>query len=226
MPATFASADLLSRFNTYAGRPASGDALTDATKYQYLADAQNEVIADIASRAPWTLYSKAAAASTPTLTTSDNKIFTFGTDANGNALFPMGKTMIYPSLQSIPDYPWREGYDYIQEGTQIRIPNNGTYAGTLYWRGIAPVADISASNQPALLPVNARLLIVYKAVWDYAESGNRNEPLAAKYKAKYNERFPEWMLVWKTQFQNGGALETLTGRDLAILGVGVGNYSI
>ncbi|MFA6167805.1 MAG: hypothetical protein WC700_14385 [Gemmatimonadaceae bacterium] len=223
MPATFASADLLSRFNTYAGRPASGDALTDATKYQYLADAQNEVIADIASRAPWTLYSKAAAASTPTCSTSDNKIFTFGNDVNGNPLFPMGKTMIYPSLDAIPDSPWREGWDYLNEGTQIRIPNNGTYAGTLYWRGIAPVLDISSTNQPALLPVNARLLIVYKAVWDYAESGMRNQPLADRYAAKYNARFPEWMLVWKTAFANGGALETITGRDLAIIGIGGGS---
>jgi hypothetical protein len=226
MPATFASADLLSRFNTYAGRPASGDALSDATKYQFLSDAQSEVIADLASRSPNSLYQKVAYASMPTLTTTDQQVFTFGNDVNGNPLFPRGKAMIYPSLQSIPDYPWREGYDYLWEGTQIRIPNNGTYAGTLYWRGIAPVLDLNATNQPALLPVDARILIVYKAVAEYANTGNRNQPLADRMQAKYDQRFPEWMLVWKTAFANGGALETMTGRDLAILGVGGGNFSV
>ena len=160
-----------------------------------------------------------------TLTTSDQKIFTFGTDANGNAMVPLGKVMIYPSLTAIPDYAWREGYDYIQEATQIRIPNNGTYAGTLYWRGIAPVVDIDGTNQPSLLPVQSRLLIVYKAVWNYAVSGNRKTDLANRMEKAYNERWPMWCVTWKTQFQNGGALETLTGRDLAILGVGGGNPS-
>lgn len=218
MATMWASSDLLARWNTLAGRPASGDTVSDATKYQWLADAQIEVIGDIAARAPWVLYSKAAAASTPTCTTTDNKVFTFGTDTNGDALFPTGKVMIYPSLEAIPDSPWREGWDYMQEGTQIRIPNNGTYAGTLYWRGIAPVADLSASNQPALIPVQARILIVEKAVSYYAESGNRNTALADRVAAMYERDLSKWMLVYKTQFQNGGALGQVTGRDLAIAG--------
>lgn len=199
--------------------------MTDATKYQRLADAQLGLIADIAARAPWTLYSKAAYGSTPTLTTTDNQVFTFGTDVNGDALFPEGKVMIYPSLNSIPDAPWREGGDYLQEGTQIRIPNNGTYAGTLYWRGIAPVLPISASNQPSVIPVSSRILIVYKAVEQFANEGNRNTALADRMGTQYARDFARWMLVWRTQMVNGGALETLTGRDLAILGVGGGNYA-
>lgn len=218
MPATWASADLLSRWNTNAGRPATGDSMSDASKYQFLSDAQQELIANISAIAPWTLYSKAAAASTPTCSTSDNKIFTFGNDVNGNPLFPQGKTMIYPSLASIPDSPWREGWDYIQEGTQIRIPNNGTYSGTLYWRGIAPVLDISSTNEPALLPVSSRILIVYKAVWNYALAGNRKPDLAASMEKMYTQRWPAWCLVWKTQFANGGALGSVTGLDLAIAG--------
>lgn len=225
MPATWTSATLLTKFNQLAGRPATGDALADATKYTMLSDAQGEVIADVAARAPWTLYSKAAYSATPTLSTSDQQVFTFGTDVNGNPLFPIGKVMIYPSLQSIPDYPWREGYDYIQEGTQIRIPDNGTYAGTLYWRGIAPPLDIDGTNQPALIPVNSRILIVYKAVNFYASTGNRNAELADKMQQLYDRDFARWMLVWKTQFQNGGALGTLTGRDMAIVGYGQNTYA-
>lgn len=199
--------------------------MSDATKYTMLSDAQGEVIADVAARAPWTLYSKAAYSSTPTLSTSDQQVFTFGTDVNGNPLFPIGKVMIYPSLQSIPDYPWREGYDYIQEGTQIRIPDNGTYAGTLYWRGIAPVLDIDGTNQPSLIPVNSRILIVYKAVNFYASTGNRNAELADKMQQLYDRDFARWMLVWKSQFANGGGLGTLTGRDMAIVGYGQNTYA-
>ncbi len=215
----------MSRFNTAAGRPATGDSFSDASKYQLLSDAQQEIIGDLSAIAPWTLYSKAAYASTPTLTTSDSQIFTFGTDVNGNPMFPTGKVMIYPSLTAIPDSPWREGYDYLNEGTQIRIPNNGTYSGTLYWRGIAPVLDISATNQPALLPVQARILIVYKAVWYYASTGNRSPELAASMQRMYDDRFNHWCLVWKTQMANGGALMTVTGLQGAILGGGMGNYS-
>lgn len=224
MPATWTSSDLLSRWNTLAGRPATGDSVADATKYQWLSDAQQEVIADLSAIAPWTLYSKAAYASTPTLTTTDSQVFTFGTDVNGNPLFPQGKVMIYPSLTAIPDNPWREGWDYIQEGTQIRIPNNGTYSGTLYWRGIAPVLDIDGTNQPALLPVASRILIVYKAVWYYATTGNRKADLADRMEKMYKERWPVWCLVWRDQFANGGALGSYTGKDLAIAGLGIGNY--
>lgn len=224
MPATWTSADLLSRWNRLAGRPATGDVLADATKYQYLSDAQQEVIADLAAIAPWTLYQKAAYGSLPTLTTTDNQVFTFGNDVNGNPLFPQGKAMIYPALSSIPDAPWREGWDYLNEGTQIRIPNNGTYTGTLYWRGIAPVLDLSASNEPALLPVASRVLILYKAVWYYATEGNRKPDLAASMEKMYKERWPAWCLVWKTAFQNGGALGSVTGRDLARSGVGLGTF--
>ncbi len=224
MPSTWASSDLLSRWNTLAGRPATGDSLSDATKYQYLSDAQQEVIADLSGIAPWTLYQKVAYGSMPTLTTTDNQVFTFGNDVNGNPLFPQGKAMIYPSLTAIPDSPWREGWDYLNEGTQIRIPNNGTYSGTLYWRGIAPVLDISSTNQPSLLPVASRILIVYKAVWQYALAGNRKPDLAAAMERLYEKRWPEWCLVWKTQFVNGGALGSVTGKDLAVAGAGLGNF--
>lgn len=219
MPATWASSDLLGRFDQLAGRPAN-DVITAATKYQYLSDAQQEVISYISARCPWVLYSKAAYASTPTLTTSDNQIFTFGTDANGNPMFPIGKVMIYPSTSAIPDSPWREGWDYLNEGTQIRIPNNGTYSGTLYWRGIAPSLDINATNQPALIPVDSRILIVYKAVSYFASTGNRNTDLADRMDAKFNAKMPEYMLMWRTQMANGGALGDVTGRDMAIAGLG------
>ncbi len=61
--------------------------------------------------------------------------FTFGTDGNGYALFPLGKANIYPSLNAVPNYPWVPGVDYLDEGTQIRMPNNIAYSGTCTGRG-------------------------------------------------------------------------------------------
>lgn len=215
--ASFDSADLLALFNQKAGRPA-GDAMVDAAKYARLAKSQNRVIAKIASVCPNVLYQTAAYTSLPTLSTSDNQVFTFGTDANGLAAFPFGKAGIYTSLNNIPDFPLAEGVDYISEGTQIRIPNNRSYGSTLYWYGIAMPADIDASHQPSLFPEASRELIVLDAVRQFAGENARNPDLAAAMQAEWNDAWPTWCLVWRKQFRGGGALNTLTGRDLSILG--------
>jgi hypothetical protein len=215
---TFTSANLLTRFNQLSGRPASNDSMSDADKYQRLSDAQQYVIAQAASRAPDAFYPKAAYGSYPTLTTSDNQVFTFGTDVNGNPLMPIGKVSIYPSLASIPDWAWVEGLDYLNEGTQIRIPNNRTWTSTLWYRGIQPVVDITSTNQPALIPVNFRMLIVYEAVRQLSEEGQRNDALADRMLAKYREMFAEYCLVLKTQFSDGGALGSVSGLKIAEAG--------
>ena len=209
MAATYDSADLLSSFNAFAGRPSSGDAITDATKYARLAKAQNQVVTDIASRHPECLYPTAAYGSYPTCTTTDNQIFTFGTDSNGYAVVPLGKTRIFPSLGSIPDSPWIPGRDYLDEGSQIRIPNNRSYAGTLYWRGITQPVDIDATHQPALKPEASRMLIVYRAVSDFLREGKRDVEGSAQYDGQYNNEFARWMLTWRTQFKGGGVLAPL-----------------
>lgn len=171
--------------------------------------------------APWTLYPKGAL---PTLSTIDNQVFTFGADSNGYPISPMGKTGIYTQLSSVPDWPWREGVDYLNEGTQIRIPNNGTYAGTLYWRGITPPPDISASSQPVLYPEAARELIVIDAVRQFAMEFDRNPNLAVNMTLEWDGdklrvgAWPSWALVWKTAFKAGGALGSYTGLDAAVAG--------
>lgn len=211
--ATFDSAYLLSLFNRYAGRVSSGDSMTDAVKYQRLSEAQNAVIADIAARTPYVLYPTAAYGSFPTMTTSDNQVFTFGTDSNGYPKFPIGKTMIYPSLSAIPDYPWQPGFDYLDEGTQIRIPNNRTYVGTLYYRGIIQPVDIDATHQPALNPEASRELIVWRAVAEYAKEPGitgAKADIMNTAETQYGRAFSRWMLVWKTQFAGGGAITPIT----------------
>lgn len=212
------SADLLTRFNQLAGRP-DADAIPDATKYQYLADAQQSVVAKIASIAPRVLYNPPTA-----MTTADGGYtFTFGTDGNGYPLFPMGKTGIFPSLVSIPDYPWQPGIDYLDEGVQIRMPNNRQWSGPLYWYGITPPQQMSATVQPVLQPPPARILIVIEAVRTFAEEFARNPALVSTMENKWANEFGPWMTQLRRHFRGGGLLGPLLvpwGRP----GVGFGAF--
>lgn len=218
--ATFASSELLTLFNDYAGRPATGDAVSDANKYKRLARAQDVVIEDLSARVPEPQYSHAAYGSTPTMTAvTGNQVFTFGTDANSDPSFPIGKVNIYGSLGAIPDLPLVEGVDYLWEGNQIRIPNNGTYAGTLYWRGIAPVEALSGTVQPTLTPPPARILIVYEAVRAYAAEGNKNPELSQQMAKEYHLGLVRWCLTLKTaQINRGARTGPITGLRLAEAG--------
>lgn len=223
--ATWDSAYLLGYFNRLIGRTGT-DSISDPTKYQMLSEAQNELIADIAAIAPHVLYPTVAYDSIPTLTTSDNQVYTFGTDPNLYAKFPMGKGGIFASLDDIPTYPLRQGVDYMNEGTQIRALNNSTLPATLYWYGISQPADINATDQPAIQPEAARELIGLRAAYNFGSEGNRNAPLAQTMAVRYGYplheskpgRFAWWCLTWKTQFRGGGALASYTGRQLALGG--------
>lgn len=222
--ATWDSAYLLAFLKRLTGRPAS-DSIPDATQYQRLTEAYNEVVADIAAICPNVLYPTVGYASIPTMTTTDGgQTFTFGTDSNGYAIAPIGKTTIYANLNDIPTTPWREGEQYIAlGGTAIQIPNNGTYFGTLYWRGIAQPSDVDATHQPLLFPEASRELIAIRAAYNFASEFSRNPALAALMAQRYGVplagnpgRFAYWCLTWKTQFRRGGALQQLTGLQVAV----------
>lgn len=223
--ANWDSADLLDQFNALAGRPATDAGITDVQKYARLARAQDLIIGDIAAIAPEVLYPTADAASYPTMGTLDNQIFIFGNDSDGAPITPIGKTQIYTSLNNIPDAPWIEGVDYLNEGTQIRIPNNGTYTGTLYWRGITTAPAITAAVQPVLFPLASRELIVVRAVKQFALEGGKNPGLAALMAEQYDDGrggglWPKWCLAWRTAFRQGGGLlyGAATGLQLALAG--------
>ena len=211
---TFDAADLLSDFNRKSGSPAAST-ITPDSKYDRLTKSQNRVVAMIAGVAPNVLYPQVSYARLPTLTTTDSQCFTFGYDDNDYPMFPMGRGGIFPSLTAIPHSPWVEGRDFISEGTSIRIPNNGTYTGALYWYGIMNPPDITATSQPVLFPEASRELIVIDAVRQFATEFNRNPSLAALMQAEWNTAWPTWALVWRTQFRSGGALRW-SGRQLAL----------
>lgn len=214
---TYDSAALLGIFNRKAGRPAA-DPITDASKYQRLSESQNRIVAMIAGIAPTSLFPKTTYGAMPTLSTSDSQVFTFGTDSNGYPIYPMGKAGIYRQLQDIPDYPMVEDYDYISEGNQIRIPNNRTYSGTLYWRGIQQPPDIDATHQPSLIPEASRELIVIDAVRQFALEYARNPALAQAMEGEFAKSWPFWLLAWKTAFKSGGALISAGGMRLTMAG--------
>ena len=208
--ASFDSPYLLKMFNRYTGRPATGDSITDADKYERITEGQTRVIQDMFARVPNSLYPHTANLPAMTSVASGN-IWTFGTDSNGYAVTPMGKARIFPNQASFPNYCWVEGVDYVNEGTQIRLTNGRTWSTPLYWYGITLPADITASVQPSLFPETFRDLIVYQAVLALNEEGMRNADMTALMESKYARRFPEACLAWKTQFSSGGALGSLTG---------------
>ncbi len=223
--AAWESSDLLSQFNARVGRPTT-DAIKDVQKYARLSRAQNRVVALMMGVCPDSLYPKVGYSSLPTLTTTDNQVYTFGTDAAAFPLFPMGKGGIYASLNDIPNFPLRPGIDYMVEGYQIRIPNNSTHSGTLYWYGVGQPADITASVQPSLFPEASRELIVIECARQFAQEYLRNAALADEMKAEFfgdpanglPGAWPVWCQVWRSQYRDGGALNVYTGRQLALAG--------
>ena len=217
MAALYDSASLLDLFNEKAGRPTT-DQVSDAQKYRQLTVSQNRTIAKLSAIAPYSLYPKVSYDDLPTFQTVDNQVFTLGDDANDYPIFPMGKGGVFTSLNNIPDSPWREGVDYMNEGTQIRIPNNRSYSGTLYWYGIANPSDIDATHQPALFPEASRELLVIDAVRQFSTNYARDPNLAMLMAAEWADAWPAWCLTWKTQYRSGGALRMWTGRRLAMLG--------
>lgn len=202
----YTSADLLSRFNAMAGRPSSGDSITDAQKYQRLADAQDAVVADIANICGKVLYSSPVA-----MTTSDGGLtYTFGTDGNGYALFPFA-ARVYPTLSAVPDFPWQPGVDYLDHGTSIAMPNNVPWTGGLYWQGITPPQQLAASVEPVVTAPPMRILIVIKAALNFSEEAKRDPELASVMAAKYKEEFARWSVVLRKHLRGRRTLGPLAG---------------
>lgn len=150
--------------------------------------------------------------------TSDGQVFTFGFNANDYPIMPMGGARIYPSLASFPDFAWIEGYDYVNEGTQIRLPNNRTWSGPLYWYGVPQPNDITASAQPALFPEGARELIVWRAAANFADEALANEKLANRMESKYGQAFVRWALAFKTQWSDGAGVGSISGLRMSMAG--------
>lgn len=191
------SPGLLARFNLWSGRP-TADAISNDTKYTYLADAEQYVLMRLSPIVAKVLYDAPTA-----LTSTDGGFtYTFGTDEDGNALFPLGRTKIFTSLTCVPDYALQPGVDYLDEGTRIRSVNDAPLAGPLYWYGLQPIGQMSAIVDPVLQPPPMRTLIVVKAVADFAESANiRNAALADRMLVRFEREFGPQMTMIRKHLQ-------------------------
>lgn len=204
---TWDSADLLRRFKREAGLPDSNEENDTTDLYPILSTAQSEVIREIGVRYPACLYNQQG----PTALTAsaDRKTFTFGNDGNGNPILPLGWVQISPRLTAFSGddaYLWREGLDFLDEGTRIRLPSDRAYSGTLYGRWIPTPPNITSLVNPVLQPADARDLILIKGVESWAGEGNVRPDLVAAMERKWTKQFPVWMLTFRRRFRGGGAL--------------------
>src|SRR5690349_18963112 len=101
----YTSADLLRRCKVKINRPATDEAftvtVTDDVWYDLLTEAQEHVMGVLAATVPDAMYNSLTA-----LTTADSgATFTFGTDVDGDNIFPYGHFEVYPNANSYPDSP-------------------------------------------------------------------------------------------------------------------------
>lgn len=160
------SAELLAGFKFFAQRPATDESLTDAQIYTLLSAGQVKCYEILAAHCPAVLYGDPALMSTA----DSGYTYTFA-----SSVFPFGSVEIRSSRTGgllIPTTDWGDG-DYVWEGDTIRMPNNRprTFSSGPYSRHIAPPSDISGSTEPTLKPAMARQLIMYYALYLWAERG-------------------------------------------------------
>lgn len=178
--AKYDSADLLARCLRGALRPTT-DASTDSTDwYALLTEAQDEWTMHLASICPQVLYGD------PVLMTSADGgyTYTFGTDADGDNILPMGHVEVRASRTGavlVPALEWGSAYDFVHEGDKIRWPNGvaRSFGSTgPYARFITPPDVIDASTEPTFKPKQGRMLLVYRALAKWARRGGLRDPQA------------------------------------------------
>lgn len=179
--ALYDTADLLARCKRLAKRPDTDMETQDTDWYRYLTDAQLYVIGQFQIHFPrlnWDVWEKMTPA-------PDLLSYTFtGT--------PLGRVEIHPSKKAPytlrPGAPDDHTADFYWDGeSTIRMTGDvpRTFPDGPYARYTARPDDITAGVQPVLLPPEARLLMVYKAVAAWAHEGGLRDP--AFYDDLYDE---------------------------------------
>lgn len=199
------TADLLRRCKNLARRPAADQAVPDAKWYDWLTEAQSEAYVDVFSRFPDFGYS----APFRLLTADGGLTYTFGLDAAGvDNVRPWGHLEIYPTLTAIPDSPLTPGVDFIFEGALIRFPGGRPRSfagGAPYARFIAdPMIAIDVAHEPQMQPKEARMLLVYKALEQWASRrGSGANP--SYWEDKYDKRLMKVIMKLSTAYNMQGA---------------------
>lgn len=178
------------------------DGVTNAW-YDLLSEAQDHWVRRIAAIYPEALYGAPVK-----LTTADGGYtYTFGNDADGQPIFPIGHVELRESRTGrvlIPGADWQDN-DFVMEGNKIRIPNGRTKTFTSgpYARFVAPPTNISAAVQPVINPPQARVLIVLRAVITWATNGNLRDP--SPWEREEQSQWETIANAYRTQFHLSGA---------------------
>lgn len=160
-------------------------------------------------------YCPRALVQAPTLmATADSGLtFTFGTDANGNAIEPFGQMQLYRQQTDFPDFPLECGVDYAWEGSRIRMMNYVAQAsafpsGAPYYYGMIPTTAVDGT--PTITPADKRVLTVNYACSAYARAGGAFDPSPYEEAGLDGQPWPRGLSSWIMQLQldvaNSGVL--------------------
>jgi hypothetical protein len=175
---TYNKAWLVALFKRKARRPTTDGGLDDTSIYRYLAIGQERAYERIAMHKPEVLYG----ARTLMVTTDAGLSYRFGVDADAANITPMGHVEVYASANAAyplrPGPSWDANADYIHDGAVIRFPLGRArlFPAGPYFRGVLRPAEISASQEPTLVPLEARLVIVLQALVEWAEEDGARDP--------------------------------------------------
>lgn len=170
--AAFDSPDLLSRCKILAARPATDTSMPDATWYALLTEAQATWTNTFAAQVPYVLMGP------PTLLLSTDNGLTYPFPG---CIMPLA-VEVYDALNTArlmkPCTYWDPNGDYVWEGDHIRFSQgqSQTFANGPYARWVNPPDVLDASHAPTLVPAHCRLLLVYRAVADWANRGGFRDP--------------------------------------------------
>lgn len=209
MTTQFTTADCVARVRRVLPNPGNNDFPLTADIYAFLSEAENEAKRDVLQACPWLTLQ----APTLMVTADAGLTWQYGLDADGNAIAPLGGCAIYRRKEDVPDFPLERGVEYLDENIQIRMPSNRadpiTYPdGAPYYYGNVPTILIDGTHNPTLMPLDARILIIWKATENALLALGADATSAA---SKYQQILNKVIASEQLASQNSGAL--MAGRS-------------
>lgn len=173
----YSSVDLLARCKFYAQRPAVDESMADADWYSLLTEANSYWVQRIAAVNPEVLYGPPQ----QIFSLDGGYTYTFGTDADGNPIYPIGSVELRQSpfgREWLAAADWDNSGDFIRSGAGIRFPGGKakTFANGPVARFVTPGGTVNATVQPTVNPPHARMLLVWQALINWATRGGFRDP--------------------------------------------------